>query len=54
MEIHKLVKIGPKIKNHTNFERRDHGESKYAIRNKLPLFKIPQKSVKLKINRKLP
>ena len=33
MEIHKLVKNGPKIKNHTIFERGDHVESKYVIRN---------------------
>ena len=48
MEIHKLVKIGPKFKTIPFFERRDHGESKYAIKNKLRLFQNTPKGCKTK------
>ena len=34
IEIYKLLKNGPKSKNYTIFERGDHAESKYVIRNK--------------------
>ena len=33
MEIHKILKKGPKMKSIPSFERRDHVESKYIIEN---------------------
>ena len=46
IEIYKLLKNGPKSKNYTIFERGDHAESKYVIRNKFWLFQNTKKVAK--------
>ena len=51
MEIHKLVKIGPKSKNHTIFLKEEIMENLNMLSEiSFDFFKIPQKAVKLKIN----
>ena len=40
IEIHKVLKNGPRIEPIPSFERRDHVESKYIIENDFDFFKI--------------
>ena len=43
MKIHKALKYGPKIKSLPSFERRDHVESKYIIKNEFRIFQNTKK-----------
>ena len=53
IDIYKVLKNGPKIKAITSFERGEHIEYKYILKNNFHFFKIPKKGAKPKIQLKL-
>ena len=49
IRIHKVLMNGPKNKTIPSFDRENHVESKYVIRNEFDFVNIPKKGVKPKM-----